>query len=207
MTFSPSALPTAEQLAEARGLSVLDERGGEVQFGSLVDGKRCIVIFIRHFFCGLCQDYLAFLSAHLPASLLAAHSTTLVIVGCGSPTLIAPYRARLALPVGWAAIVADPDRRVYAALGMTRRTLDLGHKAPEYLRGGMVANVVGSITNALRFGKAASPGDLKQVGGEFVLAADGSALWCHRMENTRDHAPLKELLRAAGIPSGQEEGR
>ncbi|BGP39977.1 hypothetical protein JCM10450v2_003957 [Rhodotorula kratochvilovae] len=204
MSFSPSELPTEEQLVKARALSVQDERGDKVRFGELVEGRRCIVVFIRHFFCGLCQDYLSFLSAHLPPSLLSTHSTTLLIIGCGAPAFIAPYRARLALPAEFA-LYADPDKKLYEALGMTRRTLELGEKTPEYVRGGMLGNVFGSIANAFRFGKVASPGDMKQVGGEFVFDAEGNTVWCHRMENTRDHAPLKELLHAAGIPYEEEE--
>lgn len=53
MSFSPSELPTKAQLDAARHLSVQDERGDEVPFSSLVDGDKVIVIFIRHFFCGL----------------------------------------------------------------------------------------------------------------------------------------------------------
>ncbi|GAA5896998.1 hypothetical protein JCM8208_006136 [Rhodotorula glutinis] len=197
MSFSPSELPTKAQLDAAKHLSVQDERGDEVPFASLVDGHKVIVIFIRHFFCGLCMDYLSFLSAHLPPSLLAEHSTKLVVIGCGSPSFIAPYRARLEFPFD---VYADPDKKVYTAMGMTRRTLEMGDKAPEYLKSGMLGNVFGSIMSAFRFGKVASPGDMKQVGGEFVFGKAGEPVWCHRMEHTRDHAPLRELMDAAGIP-------
>ena len=38
----------------------------------------------------------------------------------------------------------------------------------------------------------------KQLGGEFVF--DGmTPVYTHRMENTRGHAPLAEMLNAAGI--------
>lgn len=58
--FSPSELPTSSQLDAARKLSVLDEQGQEVPFAALVDGHKAIVIFIRHFFCGLVRLELCF---------------------------------------------------------------------------------------------------------------------------------------------------
>ena len=88
------------------------------------------------------MDYLSFLSAHLPPSLLAEHSTKLVVIGCGSPSFITPYRTRLEFPFD---VYADPDKKLYHAMGMTRRTLEMGDKAPEYLKSGMLGNVFGSI--------------------------------------------------------------
>ena len=53
-TFEPKALPTESQLAEALKLEVIDEDGAKVSFGSLIVGPgKVVVVFIRHFFCGV----------------------------------------------------------------------------------------------------------------------------------------------------------
>jgi len=93
-------------------------------------------------------------------------------------------------------IYADPSKRLYSLLGMTR-TLNLGPKSPEYMQLSIPSSAFRSFIQALRSGsKALSGGDFWQVGGEFVIEK-GRAVWCHRMRNTRDHAEfgvLKEEL-------------
>lgn len=57
--FHKSTLPTAKELEQARETKVHDERGEELLLGSLFtpneeDGT-AVVVFIRHFLCGLCE--------------------------------------------------------------------------------------------------------------------------------------------------------
>jgi hypothetical protein len=69
-TFDPRALPTAQQIAKARSLDVFDSDGSKVRFGDLIDRstnppdnaagtttdtRKLVVVFIRHFNCGMCQ--------------------------------------------------------------------------------------------------------------------------------------------------------
>ncbi|BGP16069.1 hypothetical protein JCM10213v2_004063 [Rhodosporidiobolus nylandii] len=192
-TFSPTTPPTAKELETARQLSVFTSKGDEVPLSSLFEaekGGKCIVIFIR------CQDYVSYLTFKIPASTLNAHNVKLSIVGCGDWKLAGPYRETLNTPFE---VYADPTKKAYEVLGMTLRTLDMGKKAPEYMRGGVLGNVFGSIMSAFKMRTTASPGDIKQLGGEFVFQ-DGQPIYTHRMENTRGHAPLAELLAAAGLP-------
>lgn len=48
-------LPNAKTLQEAGELKIQDENGTEVPFRSLYEGKpgRQLIVFIRHFFCGV----------------------------------------------------------------------------------------------------------------------------------------------------------
>jgi len=142
-----------------------------------------------------CQEYLRTLSSVLsPASLLALpNPVEIAIIGCGQPDLIPMYTRATACPFP---IYADPSKRLYSSLGMTR-TLNLGPKSPEYMQLSIPSSAFRSFIQALRSGsKALSGGDFWQVGGEFVIE-EGRAVWCHRMRNTRDHAEfglLKEEL-------------
>lgn len=40
-------IPTAEKIAEAAKLEIFDLNGGKVRFGSLFEGEKAIVVFIR----------------------------------------------------------------------------------------------------------------------------------------------------------------
>ena len=54
-------LPTLETLKKIENLSVLDQDGKAVPFKNLYTGpnvpKRVLIIFIRHFFCGVCSSF------------------------------------------------------------------------------------------------------------------------------------------------------
>lgn len=54
-TLDNYALHDAKTLQEAGELKIKDERGQEVVFKSLYEGQpgRQLIIFIRHFFCGV----------------------------------------------------------------------------------------------------------------------------------------------------------
>ncbi|GAA5851281.1 hypothetical protein JCM8547_004193 [Rhodosporidiobolus lusitaniae] len=202
MPFSARTPPAHSELAKAGAVTVYNASGEVIPLGQLFDNigaqgeGRAVVIFIRHFFCGLCQDYLTYLAAHLPASLLLDHNIKLSIVGCGDWKLIAAYKETLNVPFD---VYADPSKKSYEALGMTLRTLDMGRETPYYVRSGTLGNIFSSIWNAFKIKGFTSAGDIKQLGGEFVFAK-GEPVYTHRMENTRGHAPFNELLEAMGLP-------
>lgn len=94
-------------------------------------------------------------------------------------------------------IYADPSRKLYDVLGMTR-TLELGKK-PEYIHSNLFITSVQSVMQGLKTGnKALKGGDFKQVGGEFLFE-DGKPVWVHRMRNTRDHTEIEDLRGVLGL--------
>ena len=94
-------------------------------------------------------------------------------------------------------IYADPTRKLYDILGMTR-TFDLGAK-PQYRHTNVLINSVQSIFQGLSTGKKAlKGGDLKQVGGEFLFE-NGECTWAHRMKTTRGHAEVSEIRTLVGL--------
>jgi hypothetical protein len=94
-------------------------------------------------------------------------------------------------------IYAEPTRKIYNHLGMTR-TYDLGSK-PAYMQTNVLINSVQSIFQGLSTGrKALKGGDFKQVGGEFLFE-NGECTWVHRMKTTRGHAEVSELRTLLGL--------
>jgi hypothetical protein len=101
-------------------------------------------------------------------------------------------------------IYADPSRKLYDQLGMSR-TLSLGSKKPDYMRNSILSGVFRSVVQGVRSGTGATKGgDIKQVGGEFMFD-EGKVVWCHRMKNTRDHSEIPELQRVLGLKAGSYE--
>lgn len=103
--------PEPKTLEEASELLIKDETGKDVPFGSLYTNKdtdsRQLIIFIRHFLCGSCEEYVRTLGKDLPPSVLASAGVTLTLIGCGDPKCISDYKRRTDCPYE---IYADPTR-------------------------------------------------------------------------------------------------
>ncbi|KAI9680305.1 MAG: hypothetical protein M1829_001191 [Trizodia sp. TS-e1964] len=202
-------LPTSPALALLNATFLLSPSGASVPFSSLHSGgpnaaTRVLVIFVRHFFCGICQEFLRTLSAALsPAALLALpEPTAIAIVGCGRPERIEAYARATGCPFP---IYADPARKAYEALGMAR-TLALGAVKPRYVGRSMLAVTLSSFVQSLRSGRGVvKGGDYWQVGGE-VLFVNGEVRWIHRMRNTRDHSEVGVLAEVLGV-EGEDVAR
>ncbi|OHE99111.1 hypothetical protein CORC01_05604 [Colletotrichum orchidophilum] len=166
-------LPTPQTLKKIENYVVLDRHGKSHTFKSLYSGRnvarRVLVIFIRHFFCGNCQEFLRSLSESVtPDALLGLPmSTFITVVGCGNPGLIEMYLQETGCPFP---VYTDPTRRLFDILGMTR-TLALGTR-PAYMRKSMLKSAAESVFQGLKqvkSGLATKSGDHRQVGGEFLF--------------------------------------
>ncbi|KAK4150980.1 thioredoxin-like protein AAED1 [Chaetomidium leptoderma] len=178
-------LPSPETIRKIDNYVVLDRDGKSHTFRSLYTGRhaarRVMIIFIRHFYCGNCQEYLRALTESItPSALLALPSPTfLCIIGCGDPALIDSYTADAgACPFP---IYTDPTRKLYAELGL-QRTLALGPR-PAYTKQHLLRTSLQGVVQGLKqikAGLALKSGDGKQNGGEFLFepvddAAGGGA--------------------------------
>lgn len=170
---SNNELPSIETLRKIENYVVLDRDGKTHPFKSLYTGKhvarRVLIIFVRHFFCGNCQEYLRTLSAAItPESLLGLPiSTFIAVVGCGDPGLIDMYAEATGCPFP---IYADPTRKLYSELGMVK-TLALGDR-PAYMKKSLFKSSLASIVQGLKQipkGMATKAGDQRQIGGEFLF--------------------------------------
>lgn len=134
-------------------------------------------------------------SSITPEDLLALPTpTSITVIGCGRPDLIPMYTEATGCLFP---IYAEPTRKIYDHLGMTR-TYDLGTK-PAYMQTNVLINSVQSIFQGLSTGrKALKGGDFKQVGGEFLFEK-GECTWVHRMKTTRGHAEVSAIRTLLGL--------
>ncbi|RAL14182.1 peroxiredoxin-like family protein [Aspergillus homomorphus CBS 101889] len=195
--------PSAESQAKAASYTVLDRQEKPRPYHDLYNGldaaPRTLVVFIRHFFCGSCKEYVRSLSEVITPELLSDLSTptSVVIVGCGDPGLIEAYATETDCRFP---IYADPTRKLYDELGLLS-SLAMSAR-PDYIRKGMTQVVVESVWEKLKqipSGLALKGGDSRQNGGEFLYDQESGreekrANWCHRMSNTRDHTELAVLI-------------
>ena len=83
---------------------------------------------------------------------------------------------------------------------MTRRTTDSGAQEDkgDYVVHGSVSGIGMVLKNALKM-PLGNPGDMKQLGGEFLLGPGVRSDYCHRMSTTRGHTSIRKLLRLANV--------
>ncbi|ETN43910.1 uncharacterized protein HMPREF1541_11041 [Cyphellophora europaea CBS 101466] len=211
--FQPDEPPTQNQIRRLAGYSVYDSSGNQHTLSSLftptsLRKHRILLIFIRNFFCGNCQQFLLTLSSQLPASALPA-DTAVAVIGCGAPSLLPSYLELTHCPYP---IYTDPTAQLYDKLGM-QRSWSLGNRAPEYIRQSLFMGGLKSIAQGLKrvpAGDVRKAGEMNQNGGEFLFVrtnsgdssswADGWRVeWCHRMRNTRDHTEVGRLREVLGM--------
>ncbi|RPA93887.1 hypothetical protein L873DRAFT_1830542 [Choiromyces venosus 120613-1] len=184
--------PSDAELADAAAFQVFDKDGTSRPFSSLYEGEGAtMIVFIRHFFCGSCQEYLRALS-NPPIIPPDALGKKIVIVGHGDPAVIKTYMAETGCIFP---IYTEPTGRLYTLLGMVK-SLKLGEK-PEYIQQSTISSIFTSFISALKWG-GRKGGDYQQNGGEWMWE-NGKLVWCHRMKNTRDHSEVKDLKKVLGV--------
>ncbi|TKX22171.1 hypothetical protein C1H76_5604 [Elsinoe australis] len=194
-------LPVEKDLEKLYTLDVKSADGKAVNFKSLIHDSshpRVLTIFIRHFFCGFCEEYVRALMKDLPPKTLSGlePSTKLIVIGCGDPSLINDYKKRTNCEFD---VYADPTRATYGALGFTV-TLANGGKNPEYSDRSFLSVVASSFISNLTAGptKIFSGGKTAQNGGELVWV-NGELKSIHRMTTTVDHLGIPAMKKELGI--------
>ncbi|KAH9028436.1 hypothetical protein EDB83DRAFT_2422495 [Lactarius deliciosus] len=208
----------AKALETATDIHVFDKKGGKVRFGDIFNDQKTIVVFIRHFFCGSCMQYVSQL-ATVRADALEEASTKIIVVGCGDWSLIEGYQSTPHSPrtsstydrpapfvenTGFKGeLYANPDRKLYDTLGLVSnlQTTPKGEERRSYLTRSLLSGTLwsiwrGPLKNPLNLGKQ---GNISQNGGDFVFGPGASCSYSSRMKHTEDHVEVSELMKAAGV--------
>jgi len=105
-------------------------------------------------------------------------------------------------------LYTDPSRTLYRTLGMTLRTMDPGPETEKgsYVRHGQLGGIGMVVKNAIkaRMPITAKGGDVKQLGGEFILGPGLACSYASRMSTTRSHTSISVLLERAGVKPDQD---
>ncbi|KAG9040389.1 hypothetical protein FS837_000716 [Tulasnella sp. UAMH 9824] len=208
-SFESDRMLTMRDIYEASLIPVWDKEGHKVAFGKLFEDQVTIVIFIRHFWCPMCQDYMKSIVKELEPGRLAQARVKLIVIGCGDPAMIRSYNDKIVKSPF--EMYTDPKLILFSALGMTLKTTDGG---PEERKGGYVKhgtfmgtlNVIGRALMSMAPNVLVKKGgDIKQLGGEFILGPGLRCRFAHRMSTTRNHAPIREVAINAGVQLSQSK--
>ncbi|KAF2822231.1 hypothetical protein CC86DRAFT_331112 [Ophiobolus disseminans] len=199
-TESDARVPvTPDELSQALEVGVYDRSGKATKLGDLVHGKRTALIFTRHFWCVNCQAYIRYMSASMPPSNLPPN-TQILIIGCGTHHPIDNYAAASSSKYP---VYTDPTQRLHAIFKF-KWTLSQGQSGDEvkdYMgdAGGVVYRIYAGWKYAMSsISHINDVGPKSLNGGEVVIGADGKCEFVHRMQNTVDHAHVKELAGVLG---------
>lgn len=111
------------------------------------------------------------------------------LVGMGSPAESAAFGRDLALPFP---VLSDPDRAAYRAFG----AIEAG--AREFLSPAAGKAMLGAVLRGNRGGRPI--GDVRQLGGAWLIDRDGRVVWAKPSAYAGDHASPEELLSAVARP-------
>lgn len=187
--------PSQRRLWEAGTCNIRNEDGELVPFSDLFptweDAKpngptpRTVLIFLRHFWCGPCQDYTLESISTLDPKLLAAHNIRVFIIGSGHWKLLKPYRTLFNCPFPF---FTDGPRRLFGLLGMIKKISMMPFNMPfraaeraNYNHRPLMKQAFSGFKNAFLHMPIANPGNWTQLGGEFVLSPGYKCEFSHRM--------------------------
>ncbi|XP_070651213.1 peroxiredoxin-like 2C isoform X3 [Bos indicus] len=154
--------PLAAAVAE---LPVLDASGRPVLFGELFRERRAIVVFVRHFLCYICKEYVEDL-AKIPKSFLQEANVTLIVIGQSSYHHIEPF-CKL---TGYShEIYVDPEREIYKRLGMKRGEEIASSGQSPHVKSNILSGSIRSLWRAVTGPLFDFQGDPAQQGGTLIL--------------------------------------
>nr|KAF6315198.1 peroxiredoxin like 2C [Myotis myotis] len=136
--------PLAASVAE---LPVLDANGRRVPFGALFRERRAIVVFVRHFLCYTCQEYVEDL-AKIPRSFLQPFCK------------LTGYCHE---------IYVDPDREIYKRLGMKRGEEVTSSGPSPHVKSNIFSGSMWSLWRAVTGPPFDFQGDPGQQGGTLIV--------------------------------------
>ncbi|THV01135.1 hypothetical protein K435DRAFT_718349 [Dendrothele bispora CBS 962.96] len=186
-------LPDQKLVQKVSDIELVDVDGNKLKFGTVIADKKTIVVFVRQFFCGSCQQYVEQL-ASVPKEKLECANVELVVIGCGDWKPITHYADK---------IYAESTRTIYYELRMNSDGLGgtpAGEERKTYLKRGKLFNFLrsiwrGPLANPSLIGKQ---GDIAQLGGEFVFESE-KCTFAHRMKHSEDHFEVVDLMKHVNV--------
>ncbi|XP_006001942.1 peroxiredoxin-like 2C isoform X2 [Latimeria chalumnae] len=164
-------------LREAEKCYVLERRGSRVAFKDLYQDSRAVIVFVRHFLCYTCKEYVEDL-AKIPKRFLTEFCS---LIGYSHE------------------IYVDPDRIIYKKLGMKRgETFRKSARSP-HVKSNMLTGSIKSIWRAMTSPAFDFQGDPAQQGGALIVGPGDEVHFCHLDMNRLDHMPIHLLLQLAGV--------
>jgi peroxiredoxin len=168
----------------APDITLLDTSHKPVQLSSLWAQRPALLAFTRHFGCTQCKEMLDELAAGKKR--IAQAGLNPVVITQGTPASAAVFAAKFAPGL---LVLADPERKSYAAYGLER-----GNLFQTFLN----FKVWRAVARSRKKGYAVEPPppgqDAMQMSGTFIIGRDGRIELPYYYDHIADHPPLDLLL-------------
>uniref|UniRef100_A0A8C5NY74 Thioredoxin-like protein AAED1 n=1 Tax=Jaculus jaculus TaxID=51337 RepID=A0A8C5NY74_JACJA len=188
---SPGAPASASAGRNPGSLPVLDAAGRLVPFGALCTEGRAVAVFVWHFLCYVCKEYVQD-PAKIPKSFLQEANVTLIVIGQSSYHHIEPF-CKL---TGYShEIYVDPGREIYKRLGMKRGEEVVSSGQRPRVKSNHLQSLWRAVTGPL----FDFQGDPAQQGGTLILGPGNISHCIHRDRNRLHHKPINSALQLVGV--------
>ncbi|XP_054843062.1 peroxiredoxin-like 2C [Eublepharis macularius] len=184
-----------EELRDASSCLVVDAAGKKIPFGALYQQQKTIVVFVRHFLCYACKEYVEDLGK-IPKEFLQDANVRLVVIGQSSHHHIKPFCNLTGYPHE---MFVDPEREIYRALGMKRGEESIISAHSPHVKSNLLSGSIKSMWRALASPAFDFQGDPAQQGGTLILGPGNEIHFVHLDRNRLDHAHINAVLELAGV--------
>uniref|UniRef100_A0A8C5SQ23 Peroxiredoxin like 2C n=1 Tax=Laticauda laticaudata TaxID=8630 RepID=A0A8C5SQ23_LATLA len=174
---------------------VEDAVGKRIPFGTLYKDQKTIVIFLRHFLCYVCKEYVEDLGK-IPKKFLQDANVRLVVIGQSAHHHIRPFCNLTGYPHE---IYVDPQREIYEILGMKRGESSSSAVHSPHVKSSWLSGSIKSMWRAMISPAFDFQGDPAQQGGTFILGPGDEIHFVHLDQNRLDHIPINTVLQLAGV--------
>ncbi|XP_053480927.1 peroxiredoxin-like 2C isoform X1 [Ictalurus furcatus] len=191
-----SSATSAVPIAEVEDCLIYDRNGLRLTFKSLYQTHKAIIIFVRHFLCFTCQEYVEDLSK-IPQEILLDADVRLIVIGQSGFSHIEAF---CSLTGYQHEIYVDPERHIYKKLGMKRGEIyeETASQSP-HVKSSMLVGSIKSMWRAMTSPAFDFQGDPLQQGGALIIGPGPNIHVAHFDMNRFNHMPINGLLQLAGM--------
>ncbi|XP_060092394.1 peroxiredoxin-like 2C isoform X1 [Heteronotia binoei] len=183
------------ELRDASSLLVVDAAGKRIPFGALYEQQKTIAVFLRHFLCYVCKEYVEDLGK-IPKEFLQDANVRLVVIGQSSHHHIKPFCNLTGYPYE---MFVDPEREIYRTLGMKRGEASITSAQSPHVKSNLLSGSIKSMWRAMASPAFDFQGDPAQQGGTLILGPGNKIHFVHLDRNRLGHAPINTVLQLAGV--------
>nr|XP_056704751.1 peroxiredoxin-like 2C [Euleptes europaea] len=183
------------RLRDASSRLVVDAAGEGLPFGALWQQQKTVVVFVRHFLCYACKEYVEDLGK-IPKEFLQDANVRLVVIGQSSHHHIKPFCNLTGYPHE---MFVDPERKIYRTLGMKRGEAFIASVQSPHVKSNLLSGSIKSMWRAMASPAFDFQGDPAQQGGTLILGPGNEIHFVHLDRNRLDHAPINAVLQLAGV--------
>lgn len=193
-------MPSAEVISQVLDAEILDSDGKPTTLRAVQQGRKLVVIFVRHWWCGVCQSYTRHISHCIPPDNVLS-DTQIIFVGVGYPKPIAAWKEITGCTYP---VYAHPTLAIHKLVEFNSQKKDLSITTYDKSFEQGLGTFWDHFKRVFWTGLWAHPdhlmsvGPFDQNGGEMVFEPDGTCSYIHRVTATDGHTEPKELADIIG---------